>query len=164
MPKNDRERQLHAKKWSIIQSVDAKAQRLDLDDLDLGLISLMIKGHTNSEIAKEIRKPLSTVQRRTRKIIEKGFVIERAEPNFKSFGFKKGMIQVSLNGADPFTICNRLVEIDGITHASAYLGNADVTAFTVYKDSKDMIELIARVRKIEGVNQVSWSEEIYSIP
>ena len=164
MPKSDRDSQLQKKKWSILQSVDVKADKLDLDALDLEIISHMVNGINNANISRKLKKPLSTVQRRTRKLVEKGFVSLSAEANFKAFRFKKGMMLISTDGTDPFKLCDVLIEIDGIIHASAFLGNTDVMAISLYRESRQMVNLIAKVRAIEGVSGVTWSEEVYSVP
>ena len=43
-----------------------------LDDSDLGIIKLLVAGHNNQQIANEMKIPLSTVQRRTRRILKRG--------------------------------------------------------------------------------------------
>jgi DNA-binding NarL/FixJ family response regulator len=43
-----------------------------LDNSDLGIIKLLVAGHNNQQIANETKIPLSTVQRKTRIMFEKG--------------------------------------------------------------------------------------------
>ncbi len=55
-------------------------------------MSLMISGQANKEIAANLKIPLSTIQRRTRKLIENGTIVTRSEVNFEKMGVKSGSI------------------------------------------------------------------------
>jgi DNA-binding Lrp family transcriptional regulator len=57
-----------------------------LDDSDLRIIKLLVTGHNNQQIANETKIPLSTVQRKTRIMFEKGYVISRNQINYKRLG------------------------------------------------------------------------------
>ncbi|MEO9319586.1 MAG: Lrp/AsnC family transcriptional regulator [Nitrososphaera sp.] len=165
MPKADKEHVVSEKKWSFITQIDPKKRQLGIDKLGLEILSLMVRPHhNNASIAREIRKPLSTVQRRTRKLIQDGFVKPGNEPNFYALGFRKALIIVSLDIADPAAICNKLVEIDGVLEASAYLGAVEVLATAIFVDTRRMMDIITQIRRIDGVKNTEWAERVYSVP
>src|SRR5215204_570829 len=46
---------------------------------------------------------------------------------------------------------------------SLLVGNSDVVSEFVFDNSEDLIDIIAAIKEIQGVEQVVWSEEIYKI-
>ena len=42
--------------------------------------------------------------------------------------------------------------------------NSDLVALFVYRDSKDLIETIGKIKEIKDVNRVLWSEKIFKLP
>ena len=60
-------------------------------------------------------------------------------------------------------IGKRIVEKKGMLSVSVHVGNSDLVALFVYRDSKDLIETMGEIKEIEGVDRVLWSEEVYFI-
>ena len=46
-----------------------------LDDSDLGIIKLLVAGHNNQHIANETKIPLSTVQKKIKRMLERKYLI-----------------------------------------------------------------------------------------
>jgi DNA-binding Lrp family transcriptional regulator len=67
-----------------------------LDKLDLKIISLLSAQRNSKQISAELGVPLTTIQRRTRKIIENGIMNIKIEPNFKRLGIKRGLLHIYL--------------------------------------------------------------------
>ena len=135
-----------------------------IDELDLKIISLLVIGRDNKHISKELKVPLSTVQRRTRIILAKDFVKNKVEPNYKKLGYNKGMIHASVKGSDVSLAAQKLAVIDGIISVAVHLGTSDIVADFVYGDSTDVLGTISKIWNIEGIDRVTWSQEVYSIP
>jgi DNA-binding Lrp family transcriptional regulator len=68
-----------------------------VDKIDLQIIELLIQNHDNKKISSILKIPVSTVQRRVRKIIEKGTVSSNTRINYETLGFKTGLIHIYLN-------------------------------------------------------------------
>lgn len=162
MARNEETRKTHGSNWSLLARINPKEDKLDLDELDLQVIRALIEGGTSADISKQLNKPLSTIQRRVRKIEEKRFVSRKAQPNFAAFGFKRGIIGMTISTGDQIQICDKLLALDGIISASAYLGSTDVTALAIYRSSRQALQIINKVKLVEGVAEVNWSEEVYS--
>ncbi len=135
-----------------------------IDELDLKIIGMLVSGYDNKQISKELKVPLSTVQRRTRIIIEKGIVKNKMEPNYKKLGYNKGMIHASIKGFDVSVAAQKLAEIDGIISVAVHLGTSDIVAEVVYGDSADVLGTISKIWSIEGIDRVTWSQEVYAVP
>lgn len=135
-----------------------------IDELDLKIISLLVSGRDNKQISKDLKVPLSTIQRRTRMILAKDIVKSKIEPNYKKLGYNKGMIHVSVKGHDVSLAAQKLAEIDGIVSVAVHLGTSDIVAEFVYGDSTDVLETISKIWNIEGTDRVTWSQEVYAVP
>jgi Lrp/AsnC family transcriptional regulator for asnA, asnC and gidA len=148
----------------LINNVATNSKLLNIDNMDLKIIDLLVAGHKNKQIASKVKIPLSTVQRRTRKLLEKGLVKEKVEPNHEKLGFKRGLFHVYLSNGNIHSIAEALAKVKGIASVSIHLGNSDIVCLYIYKDSKEILDLIAQTKHFQGVERVLWSEEVETIP
>jgi nitrate reductase NapAB chaperone NapD len=88
----------------------------------------------------------------------------RVEPNFKRLGIKKGLLHVYLSTGDINESIKEVAKMDGILSASVHVGNSDIVGDFVYEDSNQLIDTISKIKRLEGVDRVMWSEEVYSVP
>jgi len=61
-------------------------------------------------------------------------------------------------------IANKVFELDGITFVEIHIGNSHILGNVIYKDGKRLLNIISAIKKIQGVEQVVWSERIYLSP
>jgi len=45
-----------------------------------------------------------------------------------------------------------------------HIGNSDILGHVIYKEGKDLLDLISSIKRIEGVDRIVWSERIYQSP
>jgi DNA-binding Lrp family transcriptional regulator len=136
---------------------------LRIDDIDIKIIELLTFGHSNKQVSDKLGVPLSTVQRRTRKLGEKELIVTRTEPNYEKLGFKRGLIHVYLSKGEIEFVGLRLSKMRGIISASVHVGNSDLVGFFIYRTTKQLLKMTTDVKQIPGVEKVMWSEEVYSI-
>ena len=67
------------------------------DKTDLELMDLLLSGHTSRESAKLLNKPVSTIQRRARLLVQKRFHKPTFELGYPKLGIKKGFLHVYLD-------------------------------------------------------------------
>ena len=142
---------------------DNSDSRIRLDDVDMKIIELLTFGQNNKQISNKLEVPLSTIQRRTRKLTEKEFIITRTEPNYEKLGFKRGLIHVYLSKGEIDSVGLKLSKMGGIISASVHVGNSDLVGFFIYRTTKQLLRMTTDVKQIPGVEKVMWSEEVYSI-
>ncbi|HKR73889.1 MAG TPA: Lrp/AsnC family transcriptional regulator [Candidatus Nitrosocosmicus sp.] len=135
-----------------------------IDKIDTQILDLLVQNHNNKQISKTLKIPLSTVQRRVRKLIEKGFVTSKTLINFTKFGFKSGSIHIYLDDGNVDAILKSVSKLKGVTALEVHIGNSDIIAGVVYKDGRDLLYLIANIKKMEGVERIVWSERIFEYP
>lgn len=134
-----------------------------IDKLDGDIIQLLIRGKGSKYIAKKLNSPLSTVQRRTRKLFEKELIVSTINLNYEKLGFKRGLLHLYLHDELVYEVGNALAARPGILSVAVHIGNSDLVALFVYKNSKQLLDTISESKKIPGVERVLWSEEVYLI-
>ena len=134
-----------------------------LDKIDYKIISLLIPGLENKEISKELGIPLSTIQRRTRNIIKNGLVEIKILPNFRRIGLKKGLLHIYIRTGSIKETALEISKFDGVLSSSVHVGNSDIVAEFVYEDSEQLIDTIVKIKGLESVERVLWSEEVFTI-
>jgi signal transduction histidine kinase len=124
----------------------------------------MTLGLENKPISEELRTPLSTIQRRTRMLLRSEYISQMFQPNYKKLGLKKGLLHVYLRTGNIKQAAEDLLSNDGIMSSAVHVGNSDVVGEFVYEDSEQLVDLISKVKELENVDRVVWSEEVYLYP
>jgi DNA-binding Lrp family transcriptional regulator len=139
--------------------------------IDLKIISQLLESQgeeiSTAGIAKSLEIPLSTIQRRIRKIMDSGIVKHRYELDFNRFGLKKGLLQIHVgNGKkEIFEVADQVSRIgDGLISVSIHLGNSDIVCEYACKNSHQIVEILSKIRMIDGVKDAIWSEQVYQHP
>lgn len=136
----------------------------EIDKIDVQILDLLIQNHNNKNISKALKIPLSTIQRRVRKLIEKGFVMSKNLINFTRFGLKSGTIHIYLADGNFDAILSKVSKLKGVNSLEVHIGNSDIIAGVVYKEGRELLDIIASIKKMEGVERIVWSERIYEYP
>jgi DNA-binding Lrp family transcriptional regulator len=143
---------------------DEKYTFSKLDKKDTSIVGLLLSGYDNKQISSKLQVPLSTVQRRTRLILKKELVQHFYKPNYKKLGLKKGMIHVYLADGNMKSIAEKTAQMDGITSVAIHIGNSDIVADFVYRDSEQLVDILSSIKKLPGVDRAVWSEEVFVLP
>src|SRR5215472_16606208 len=135
-----------------------------MDELDLQILDSLMAGLKGKQIAAKLGRPMSTVQRRARKLFESGAVSTKVRIDYAKLGLKRGNLFVYLKNGDTREVASGLAKMLGIASVSIHIGNADVVAEFMYRDSADLLEFIQTIKNNSGVDKVVWSEEVYKVP
>jgi Lrp/AsnC family transcriptional regulator, regulator for asnA, asnC and gidA len=131
------------------------------DSIDIKIIELMVSGRNNKQISSQLSMPLSTIQRRVRALLVSGIITPRVQLNYEKLGFKTGLLHIYLQNGNIDQIAEKVYEIDGITSFEIHIGNSDILANVAYKVGKELLNIIAAIKKLAGVERIVWSERIY---
>lgn len=74
------------------------------------------------------------------------------------------MVHVYLRDGIISEIAKKVFELDGITFVEIHIGNSDILGNIIYKDGKGLLNIISAIKKMQGVEQVVWSERTYPSP
>ena len=136
----------------------------NLDERDQEILRLLIANESNKVIATRLKIPMSTVQRRTRKLFERGVVRMKYELNHKKLGFRKGLLHVYLKDGNIQGIAEEISKIRGMESTSIHIGNSDIVGLFIFREAQHLLDIMSECKKIEGVERVLWSEEVMNIP
>ena len=134
------------------------------DSIDIKTIELMVDGRNNKQISSQLSMPLSTIQRRVRALLVSGIITPRVHLDYEKLGFKTGLLHIYLKDGNIDEIAKKVYELDGITSFEIHIGNSDILANVVYKEGKELLNIITTIKKLEGVEKIVWSERIYQSP
>ena len=132
----------------------------NIDESDIQIIKLLIKGDNNKEISSRLHIPLSTVQRRTKRIKKQELVITTTHLNRYKFGFRTGLIHIYCSDKNIQQTAKEILEFVGVTSVEIHIGNSDILADFAYKESKDLYNVILKIKQMGGIERVIWSERI----
>lgn len=132
----------------------------EIDKIDVRVLDLLIQNHNNKRISSILNIPLSTIQRRVRNLVEKGFVVSKTLIDFSRFGFKSGSLHIYLTNGNIDDILDKVSKLKGVTTLEVHIGNSDIIAEVVYKEGRDLLSIITRIKNMEGVERIVWSERI----
>ena len=85
------------------------------------------------------------------------------ELNYKKFGINKGLVHLYLADGEAMLIAKKMAEVPGVISVSVHIGNSDIVAEIIYRDSMDILNMLSLIKRIKGVQKVVWSEEIHRI-
>jgi DNA-binding Lrp family transcriptional regulator len=138
---------------------------LTIDNLDQKLIELILKGHENRKIAREVETPLSTIQRRIRKIYQNQYINRKVEINYNKLGLRKGYLHISLKGDNSHVVAQKITALKGIISVSEVIGSGfDIMSACIFRETDDLFKIMEEIKGIERVDKVVWSEEVRSLP
>lgn len=80
------------------------------------------------------------------------------------FGFKTGLVHVYLRNGNIEETAKKIQNLDQITYVEIHIGNYDILGNVIYKEGKELLNLIATIKKMSGVDKVVWSERVYQSP
>jgi DNA-binding Lrp family transcriptional regulator len=136
-----------------------------LDNLDYRIISLMVLGLDNKKISSILKIPFSTLQRRTKRILETNVVNIEYVPNFKILDIKTSLLYIYVRHSQIHHIAEKIADLDGILSCSIHIGNSDIVSEFIHSEnSEDLVEIIGAIEQIDGVEKVLWSEQVLKLP
>lgn len=116
-------------------------------------------------LSRKVDVPLSTVQRR-RKRLEDTLIDRNYSLKVEKFGFRRATLLVSINAGSPDRIGQSILdEEDMVESAHRMLGESkiDLRLEAIIRTNAELMSLIDRVKAVDGVKDVFWSESIVLI-
>jgi nitrate reductase NapAB chaperone NapD len=74
------------------------------------------------------------------------------------------LLHVYIKSGEIKESAEEISKLDGVLNSSVHVGNSDVVAEFVYEDSEQLIDTIIKIKRLENVERVLWSEEVFTIP
>ena len=133
-----------------------------LSDIDKKLLQILLSPNgdvKSSSISKELGVPITTIRRR-RKRLESEFLKSYYVLDVDKFGWRRVDFFISIKNGKINSVANKLLEIDEVTYVGKSIGEhtIDLRVETIIKDNVILLDLLEKIKGMDGVNDVVWSE------
>lgn len=135
-----------------------------LSEVDRKMIRLLLESEgaiPSRELSLKLGVPLSTVQRR-RKRVEETYLIKHYSLDPMKFGYRKIDLLIYTEGGETMNIGKELMEREEVTYAARTIGEhtIDLRVEVFVKDNSILLDLLEHVKAMKGVRDVIWTEII----
>ena len=123
------------------------------------------QGNVSShDISFQLEIPLSTVQRR-RKKLEDTYLIKTYSLDPMKFGYRRIDLLIYTEGGETMNVGKQLLEREEVTYAARTIGEhtIDLRVEVFVKDNGVLLDLLEHVKAMKGVRDVVWTEVIETI-
>jgi DNA-binding Lrp family transcriptional regulator len=139
----------------------------ELSDLDRKMLRLLLDSEgsiSTHEISVQLGIPLSTIQRR-RKRLEEEYLIKHYSLDPMKFGFRRIDLLIYTEGGETMNIGRELLKREEVTFAARTIGEhtIDLRVEVFVKDNGVLLDLLETVKAMKGVRDVVWTEVIETI-
>lgn len=142
---------------------DQKRLLLSATDKKILKALLTSSGATSSlMLSRELDIPLSTVQRR-RKKLESTFLEFYYQPKVEKLDWRVALVFVSMDSGAANTVGNQLLSWqDSVVYVARTIGGdaIDLVVQVVFQDNKGLLEICDRIKAIPGVKNLFWTEMV----
>lgn len=141
-------------------------KRISLSDVDKKILKAMLIPNgiiSPKGLASRLGLPPSTVQRRIkrlRSVLRLDYSLE-----LYKFGWRRIDFLIATENGMTTDIAHRLFEQDDITYVEKTIGQhtIDLKAEIIVKDNAELLVALEKVRALNGVREVMWSETVESL-
>jgi DNA-binding Lrp family transcriptional regulator len=138
-----------------------------LSELDRKMLRLLLSTGgeiPTHELSQQLGIPLSTVQRR-RKKLEETYLLKTYALDPMKFGYRRIDLLISTEGGQTMKIGEALLEREEVTSAFRTIGEhtIDLRVEVFVKDNAVLLDVLEEVKAMKGVRDVIWTEVIATI-
>jgi DNA-binding Lrp family transcriptional regulator len=135
-----------------------------LSDVDRKMLKLLLDSEgtiTSHDLSAKLDVPLSTVQRR-RKRLEETYLIKHYSLDPMKFGYRRIDLLIYTEGGETINVGKELLEREEVTYAARTIGEhtIDLRLEVFVKDNSVLLDLLEHVKAMKGVRDVIWTEVI----
>ena len=134
----------------------------NLSDIDKKLLQILLSPNGNiasSSLSKELGVPITTIRRR-RKRLERDYLKVHYVLDIEKFGWRRVDFFISVKSGKTNSVANTLLELDEVTYVGKSIGEhtIDLRVETIVKDNVILLDILEKIKGMDGVNDVVWSE------
>jgi DNA-binding Lrp family transcriptional regulator len=136
-----------------------------LDKIDYRVLEQITAGSsTNKQLSSKLNISLSTIQRRTRKLVEKGVVVTNdLRIDYDRLGYTRGLIHIYLSYGKIDKVGQMVANLKGVLWTEVHICNTDIVASLVYLDNRELLQIITDIKALDGVERVVWLEFVHNV-
>ena len=135
-----------------------------LSDTDKEILKVLLSPsdgikHSSLLLAKRIGIPLTTIQRR-RKRLEEDFLTSSYSLSIERFGWRRVDLLIYTRNGKTDSVANKLLENEEVVYVGKSIGEhtIDLRVEIIVRDNAELLDILEKVKAMDGVNDVVWSE------
>jgi DNA-binding Lrp family transcriptional regulator len=131
--------------------------------LDRKLLKILLSPNGDLKSSKSLSAklgiPITTIRRR-RKRLESKFLKMHYILDIEKFGWKRVDFFISIRNGMVNSVANKLLTSDEVTYVAKSIGEhtIDLRVEAIVKDNGSILDLLEKIKAMEGVKDVVWSE------
>jgi len=112
-------------------------------------------------LSTKLGVPPTTIVRR-RKRMEKDFLDISYSLNLKNFGWRRVDLLISTRNGKTNSVAKQLLSKDEVVYVGKSIGEhtIDLRAEIIIKDNAQLLDILEKVKAMDGVNDTIWSEVV----
>ena len=138
-------------------------QEYDISELDRKLLKILLLPNgdlkSSKSLSAKLGMPITTIRRR-RKRLEKQFLKVHYVLDIEKFGWRRVDFFISIRNGMVNAVANKLIELNDVTYVGKSIGEhtIDLRVETIVKDNSVLLNLLEKIKGMDGVRDVVWSE------
>jgi DNA-binding Lrp family transcriptional regulator len=142
--------------------------RVLLDRINKNIVNELVSDpySTSERIAKKIDVPLSTVQRR-RTALERSILNKTYSLDLGQLGWRIADLLIGIDKGDPRSTAKNIIQEnnENIMSASLRIGSPEINlvAKVHYRSSQELHQILQKIRALENIGRVEWSELVEEV-
>src|SRR6476659_1439952 len=138
-----------------------------LSSIDKLILKEMLSTDENkssTSMSKKLEIPMTTIQRR-RKRLEKEFLENEYTLLLKKFGWRRIDFFISTADGKTDALANDLLSLNQVTAVGKSIGEhtIDLRVETIVKDNHELLDLLEKLKAMDGVRDAVWSEIVKAV-
>ena len=135
----------------------------NVSDLDRKLLKILLLPNgelkSSKSLSAKLGLPITTIRRR-RKRLESKFLKIHYVLDIEKFGWKRIDFFISIRDGMVNAVAKKLLDIDEVTYVGKSIGEhtIDLRIETIVKDNASILDLLEKIKAMDGVKDVLWSE------
>ncbi len=135
----------------------------NISDLDRKLLKILLQPNGDLKSSKTLSAklgiPITTVRRR-RKRLESTFLKLNYVLDIEKFGWRRVDFFIAIKNGMVNAVASKLLDSDEVTYVGKSIGEhtIDLRVETIVKDNASVLNILEKIKAMDGVNDVVWSE------
>ncbi len=152
----------------VILSISNVSRKLEgkganISDLDRKLLKILLQPNgdlkSSKTLSAKLGMPITTVRRR-RKRLESTLLKLHYVLDIEKFGWRGVDFFIAIKNGMVNAVASKLLDSDEVTYVGKSIGEhtIDLRVETIVKDNASVLDILEKIKAMDGVNDVVWSE------
>lgn len=135
----------------------------NISDLDRKLLKILLQPNgdlkSSKTLSAKLGMPITTVRRR-RKRLESTLLKLHYVLDIEKFGWRRVDFFIAIKNGMVNAVASKLLDCDEVTYVGKSIGEhtIDLRVETIVKDNASVLDVLEKIKAMDGVNDVVWSE------